>query len=492
MPEKILEIRNIEKSFAGNKALDKVNVTIYAGEIHALLGENGAGKSTLIKILAGKYRADGGTIIYQGKDIGLDVDQISLSVVHQDLGLIESMSVMENIALTVGYRRKRSRLISWKETYRTAKEVLAKMDCAISPEREVATLSAAEKSIVAIARALAGDAKILILDEPTATLGQRDAEYLFSVMRKLRDQGIALIFVTHRLDEVFETCDRVTVLRDGHLITSKAMGEVDQTSLVHDIVGREVENVTVDFSRKVEDNEVLLKVRGLETSFLHPVSLDLHRGEVLALYGVRGAGHHEVGRCLWGIEKARRGTVEIGGKAVQIRSPQDAERLGIGFVSSKRLEEGIAEEFPVRENLYINPDVFQTKWIDMRKEAEAAEKVVRKYHVKTVSTETPIGNLSGGNQQKVCAARWIEAGSDILILEEPTIGVDVGAKAEIYMLIEEMLKQGKAVLLISSDYEEVCKIAHRVLIFSKGVIESELKGREICSVELNRAAAGCA
>ncbi len=489
--EPILRIQGISKSFTDTKALDGVSIDIYKGEIHALLGENGAGKSTLIKILCGVYNCTDGSFVYKGENIGLDTGRLSLSVVHQDLGLVDEMSVAENIAQVIGYQKK-GMFISWKKTREKVLEVLKKMECGINPDVEVSSLSAAEKSMVAISRALINETDILILDEPTATLPQKDVDKLFQMLRRLKDQGIAIIYVSHRLDEIFEISQKITVLRNGKLVKTALTEEMTPEQLVYDLLGREIETAVPEKAGAVSE-EILLELRKVNTTFVGPVDLKLHKGEILALFGLRGAGHHEVGRCIWGVEPKDSGEILINGEPVQIREPAEAIRKGIGFVSSKRKEEGMAEELTVRENLYANPyAVLKERFpiIHLKKEQEAGRQVIDAFSIKTPDEEAAIGTLSGGNQQKVMVARWFEARSDILILEEPTIGVDIGAKMDIYKFMGLLLKEGKGVILISSDVEEVCNIAHRVILFDRGGVLGEVTGKKINRTYLNGLATG--
>ena len=490
--EILLRINGISTSFAGTKVLDNINIDICKGEIHALLGENGAAKSTLIKILSGIYKADEGSLIYRGKNIGMDVNRLSLSVIHQDLGLVEGMSVLENIALTTKYCRNKCGLISWNETRKKAVDILKKMDVHIDPDSDVALLSSAEKSMVAISRALANDCDILILDEPTATLPEKDVDRLFEMMCRLKEHGIALIFVTNRLDEVFRISDKITVLRNGKLIKSEFASDLTSEQLVFDIVGKEVADISVE-ERNFSDSEILLEVKNLISGFVGPVSFELHKGEVLGLFGLRGAGHHELGRCIWGVEEYNGGQIRILGKNYIPSDAMTAINAGFGFVSSKRLEEGLAASLSVRENMYINPMVNHGKFwqiLHEKTEKRQCDKVIDKFSIRPNDSERSVGTLSGGNQQKICVARWFEANCDVLILEEPTIGVDVGAKADIYLLIKQMLGEGKGVVLISSDYEEVCRISHRALVFDKGQVVGEVLRSEMTGAVLSGIASG--
>ncbi|MDR1915721.1 MAG: sugar ABC transporter ATP-binding protein [Synergistaceae bacterium] len=475
----LLKISHLSKSFTATRAVDDVSIDFYQGEIHALLGENGAGKSTLIKILSGVYSCREGSLIYRGENIGLDVKKLSLAVIHQDLGLADRMSVGENIAAITGYVKK-GLFIDWKKTNQRARELMERMELHIDPSTQMTMLSAAEHSLVAIARALARKAEILILDEPTATLPQRDVEKLFELLFHLRRQGIAIIYITHRLDEVFEISQRITVLRNGKVVSSSIAEDTTPKKLILDIIGRDSSEVFVKASYK-QDQVIALEVQELNTGFVGPVSFHLHKGEVLALYGLRGAGHHEVGRCIWGDVHLDSGKIILQGEEVKIKNPAAGIKNRLGFVSSKRHEEGLAAGYSVRENMYINPIVTLKgkKLISQKDEIIRCDAAIDKYAIKTISGEAAIGTLSGGNQQKVMIARWFEADCDVLILEEPTIGVDIGAKAEIYDTMKSGLEQGEAIILISSDVEEVSRIAHRVIVFDKGTVVKEVKGAEV-------------
>ncbi len=494
MPETtapLLAVRDFCKNFTGTKALDHVSCDFYPGEIHALLGENGAGKSTLIKILSGVYEATSGSVMLEGADIGLEVSRLPLAVIHQDLGLADEMSVADNIALVSGYQRKNG-LISWRETRKKAADLLDAMNCPVPPNRSVELLTAAEKSMVAICRALSLDARILILDEPTATLPNRDVKKLFEVLNSLREKGIAIIYVTHRLDEVFEIADRVTVMRNGQVVSTKAIADTDPEGLVFDIVGRKPSEMFVRMPEASKDN-CLLDVRDLVVDGVGPVSFKLHEGEVLALFGLRGAGHHEVGRCIYGALARSAGDIRLGDKPVRLTHPDQALKCNIGFVTSKRHEEGIAPSFTVRENMYINPRASvrrKSTFISVDKERQRCGDAIGKFAVKTPSSESAIGILSGGNQQKVVLARLFEADSRIMILEEPTIGVDVGAKSDIYRMMRDGLAEKKAIILISSDYEEVSRICHRALVFSRKKIVGEIDRDQITDSLLTGMASG--
>jgi ribose transport system ATP-binding protein len=460
-------------------ALDHVDFDVRRGEVHALLGENGAGKSTLIKILAGVYSADSGEVRFNGEPAPPGAQHLSIAFIHQDLGLVESMTVAENVALLTGYGRG-SGFISWKNVRQTALRALEMMGSDIDPEANVQTLSASDRSIVAIGRALAAQAELLVLDEPTAALTEHDVARLLDVLRRLRDQAVGVIYVTHRLDEVFRIADRVTVLRDGKRIATTAVSATTPKELVLMIVGRALGEVFV--KAPSPGASPVLRVADLVVEEIGPVSFTVMAGEILGLVGLRGAGHDVIGRAIFADVTPAAGTFTLAGRAIQLTNPAHAMRDGIGFVSSKRAQENLAVALSVRENLYINPLATGKRFWQVlfpARERRAAADVLERFSVRPRDSESVIGTLSGGNQQKVVLARWLEAHSTLLVLEEPTIGVDVGAKADIYSVLQGALDRGTAVLLISSDFEEVAGIAHRALVFNRGNVVAQIAGQEI-------------
>jgi len=466
------------------------------GEIHALLGQNGAGKSTLIKILAGVYPPSAGSIFWRGREATPGAD-LPIAFIHQDLGLVDVMTVAENVALQTGFPRRHG-LIDWGAADAAAAAALAAMGSGIDPQTRVAALSAADRSIVAIARALAVQCDVLVLDEPTAALPEADVERLLATLHRLRARGIGMIYVTHRLDEVFRIADRVTVLRDGRRIATVAVADTSSQDLVLKIVGHAVADATVTPAAAAATP--LLAVHDLvvpqeEAGLIGPISLSAAAGETLALVGLRGAGHHAVGRAIFGALPVRAGRIVLGGRDIAPRDPAAAMAGGIGFVSSRRSEESIAAGMTVQENLYLNARVrggrpLRPVWPSA--ELATAEKALARFSVRPPDPSRPIITLSGGNQQKVVVARWMEARISLLILEEPTIGVDVGSKAEIYRDLHDALQAGIAVLLISSDFEEVEKIAHRALVFSRGTVVAEMRRPDISVSRLTELAAGAA
>jgi ribose transport system ATP-binding protein len=489
-PPPLLEVHDLSKRFAGTLALDAVDFEVRAGEVHALLGENGAGKSTLIKIIAGVHRADGGEIRLQGQRVDPQADRLPISFIHQDLGLVDTMTVAENVAVLAGYARHRG-LIDWGQTRAAAVMALHRMGGGVDPDVHVRDLPAAEKSIVAIARAMAVKCELLVLDEPTAALPEADVARLLDVLRRLRAGGLGILYVTHRLDEVFRVADRVTVLRDGRRVTTEAVADSNPATLVHCIVGRPLSNLFI--RPPTSRQETILSVNALVAGDVGPVSLEIAAGEIVGLVGLRGAGHDVVGRAIFGDTSIESGTVSLAGLASPVARPADAIRHRVGFVSSKRGEESLAPNLTVRENLFLNPTVAgarHSRPIVPATERQRCLRVLRRFSIRPPEPERQIATLSGGNQQKVILARWFEARSRLLVLEEPTFGVDVGAKAELYRLLQEGLDDGLAVLLISSDFEEVAGISSRAFVFNRGKVFTELGRGELSVARLTAAASG--
>jgi len=486
-----LAVAGVDKLFGGTEALRGVELTVRRGEIHALLGANGAGKSTLIKILAGVHEADGGAIKVGGAPLA--EARKRLSFVHQDLGLIESMSVRENMAMGYGYPR-RWKFIDWGAVAAAAAKALDFLDSPLPLDRPVAELSRAEKSIVAIARALTGNAELLVLDEPTASLPEADVARLFRILQRLKARGVAIIYVTHRLDEVFRIADAVTVLRDGQTVAVyRSVTGLSPDQLVTDIVGRAP--VVRHVVRRREEGAPALTVDRLQVGHAGPVSFSVGVGEIVGLAGLRGAGHEAVGRAVAGVRLAESGTIVVRGKPAVFRSPADAIVLGIGFATGKRAEEALAASLTVKENLFLNPINFGQRAFRIRsraRERAAAGAILRGFDVRPPDPERDIATLSGGNQQKVVLARWAGQHYRLLVLEDPTIGVDFGAKTEIYRIMQEDAAAGTAAIVVSSDLDELVQIADRVLAFSRGRIVEEIP-RVALSVEaLTRAVGGIA
>ena len=488
----LLLFNGVSKRFGGTLAVDDVTLDLGAGEILALLGENGAGKSTMIKMLAGIHPIDKGDIQLDGVSYRhqppVAGESQDVAFIHQDLGLIEWMTVAENIGLGRGFARKNG-LLDWRGIDQSAAEALMLVGLDIDPQSRVQALSRTEKSLVAIARALAVDARILVLDEPTASLPQDEVERLFQVLRRLKERHVGMIYVSHRLDEVFAIADRVAVLRDGRLVGVKTTQQTSPDDLVEMIIGRK--GAARHWRGAVAHGATRLSVDGLRTASAGPVSFDVRAGEALALVGLRGAGQSDIGRALFGVEAVTGGVVALDGFKPDLSSPGAAMASGISFVAGDRGEESLLPGREIRENLFANPGARGRAMLDLMSpssERRDAADLTDKFDVRPRATDRLIETLSGGNQQKVVMARWLAIGAPLLILEEPTAGVDVGAKGEIYALLAEARRDGVAVLIVSTDFEEVARIADRALVFSRGAVADEIAGDDLTPERLLHAA----
>ena len=476
----VLEFRGLVKRFGGTLAVDDLHLALRPGEILALLGQNGAGKSTLIKMLAGVHAADSGEIrlngaAYDPRSIEARSGRGRIAFIHQDLGLIDWMTVAENIAFAQGFPRRLG-LIDWRRVEATARASLALVAEGIDPGRRVQTLTRTEKSLVAIARALGARPDILVLDEPTASLPQEEVEGLFRVLRGLKARGVSMIYVSHRLDEVYAIADRLAVLRDGRLVAVQETAATEPEALVRMIIGRPPEALFVRPPRRGGD--AVLKLEGGVIGDVGPVDLTVRGGEIVGLVGLRGAGQELVGRALFGLLPLEAGTVRLDGAPCDLASPPRAIGAGIGFVAADRNADSVAAGLSVRENMFLNPAAAGRGLLAWRGAAdEAAETALLggRVGLRPNDPSAPMETLSGGNQQKVVLARWLRIGGRVLVLEDPTAGVDVGAKAEIYRLLADAVQRGLAVILVSTDVEEVAQICHRAVVFRDGRIVAEIE-----------------
>jgi ribose transport system ATP-binding protein len=479
----------VVKSFGGTQALRGVSLKVGRGEIVALLGENGAGKSTLIKVLGGIHNPDSGQVSVDGVPYAHEAGRASgqkVAFIHQDLGLIEWMTVAENVAMLLGYESRMGR-IDWTATQAKAERALALVDADFPASARVSSLSRTQKSLVAIARALAAECDFLVLDEPTASLPADEVERLFSALRPLRERGVGMIYVSHRLDEIFLIADRVAVLRDGQMVAMRDVAHTTPDELVGLIVGRKTREIQ---RPAVLEGPAILSVDKLTTRSVGPVSFDIRRGELLGLAGLRGAGHEDIGRALVGSRK-HGGRVVLDGRTPDLSSPQTAMRDGIGLVARDRVRESVATGLSIRENAFINPSATGRGLFSLmtpRREEALARQIGARVGLSPNDPSLPIEALSGGNQQKVIVGRWLESGRRLLVTEDPTAGVDVGAKAEIYHLLFEALASGMGVLVISTDFEEIANICHRAIVFSRGLPVAELTGVELSTETLIQAA----
>lgn len=476
--ETVLEFRGVVKTFGGTIAVDHVSFGLKAGEILALVGENGAGKSTLIKLLAGIHTPDAGEIEFRGKRIDRREAHPPISFIHQDLGLIEWMTVAENIALGKGYSKKNS-LIDWRRVEETATQALEAIGGDIDPRVRVQELSSTEKSLVAIARALAIRADVFVLDEPTASLPEDEVEHLFSAIRSLREHGVGVIYVSHRLDEIFRIADRVVVLRDGNLVGEKPIDQTDPRELVQLIVGRPTEQV---FARTAGSaGRPMLELRNLVVEGAGPISIEARMGEMIGLAGLRGAGQELIGQALFGLAPVLSGEIRLDNQPVEINGPQEAIKLGISYVPGDR-GDSAAMGLSIRENLFFNPKAIGRRLFDLRSpksEFKDAVPLGERFQISPNAPERILETLSGGNQQKVILGRWLYIGGRVVVLEDPTAGVDVGAKAVIYKLLNKVLEGGNTVIVVSNDFEEIANVCHRAIVFNRGQVVAELDEKNL-------------
>jgi rhamnose transport system ATP-binding protein len=472
-PQPVLRLTSIAKSFGGVHALKGVSFELMAGEVHALVGENGAGKSTLIKVITGAHLADAGTLEVNGQAIAHNSPNIAkklgIGAIYQQPALFPDLTVAENIAIGLE-ERGAWRTVSWRRRYLHAAELLAKVGAEISPDQSVRSLGMAQQQLVEIARALGAEARILILDEPTASLSDREVDNLFRVIRELRGQGVGMIYISHRLEELGQIADRVTVLRDGTYVGTRMMSQVDRAEMIRLMVGRELSAVFPKITVPLGD--VVLETRNLSCRHggVNNVSLSVRAGEILGLAGLVGAGRTELARVIFGLTPADGGEIRLRGRAVHVDSPQRAADLGIAYVPEDRRRHGVILEMPVDANitLAILRKISRGGLIDFARERELAASFVQKLGVKTPSIFVPVGNLSGGNQQKVALARWLAAEPAVIILDEPTQGVDVGAKSEIHRLMGDLASRGLAIIMISSELPEVLGMSDRIAVMHGG------------------------
>jgi ribose transport system ATP-binding protein len=475
----IVETRGLTKRFFGTLALDAVDFSLRRGEIHALIGENGAGKSTLIKILAGVYLPDSGTVAMKGQVVHPHAQHLPIAFVHQDIGLVEDLSVGENVAMVAGFPR-RFGLIDWEAVWSQAREIYRLMEVdAPDPRRLVQTLNSAERAVLGIVRALSLKAEVIVLDEPTAALPEPDALLLFGILKNLRAHGTSVIYVTHRLGELFNMADRVTVFRDGRVVRTGDIAEATPIGLVQDMLGRRVESTQISHQGPAH-TKPLLSVRGLHVEQWGPIDFDIAAGEIVGLVGLRGAGQESVGRAICGALPAGSGSIALGGRQLPNRDTiADRMAQGIALAPGDRTRDSTFAGMNVTENLFPNPDIAGRKPWSLgftRAEAGATRGLMEKFDIRPRNESALIDWLSGGNQQKVVLARWLTSKAKVLVLEEPTAGVDVGAKLAIHGMLRRAAEQGAAILIVSSDFEEVAALCDRAVIINRGRVGAELHG----------------
>ncbi len=486
----LMAIRGLSKAFLGVQALDGVDFTLRHGEIHALLGENGAGKSTLIKTLTGVYQRDGGTVALEGRAIAPrgveEAQRLHIGTVYQEVNLLPNLSVAENLFL--GRQPMRFGLVDRGAMRRRARAILMPYGLSLDVTAPLGRFSVATQQIVAIARAVDMSAKVLILDEPTASLDAQEVAVLFRVMRSLRARGIGIVFVTHFLDQVYEVCDRITVLRNGRLVGERRTAELPRLDLVAMMLGRELEAAAHRIEtgpEELDSRPPLARFKGFgKARSVEPFDLVIRPGEVVALAGLLGSGRTETVRLVFGMDRADQGEATVDGRPARLKGPRDAVRLGFGFCPEDRKKEGIVGELSVRENIILALQARQgwLKPIPRRRQEEIADRFIRLLDIRTPDAERPIQFLSGGNQQKALLARWLATEPRLLILDEPTRGIDVGAHAEIIRLIERLCADGMALLVVSSELEEIVAYSRRVVVLRDRRHVAELRGGEV-SVE---------
>jgi rhamnose transport system ATP-binding protein len=483
MPPPLLEATAISKSFAGVHALRRVSFDLATGEVHALVGENGAGKSTLVRIITGAETPDSGAIAVGGHPVGrmdpATSRSLGIAAIYQHPSLFLDLTVAENVALALEPRGAWRR-IDWPARLHRTRALLERIGASIDPERPASTLSMPEQQAVEIAKALGADASVLIMDEPTASLAEREVEHVLDIVARLREQGAGVIYISHRLEEVFRVADRITVLRDGETVATRSTGSLTRDELIHLMVGREL--AAVFPKRTVAVGDIALELRHLSSrsAGITDVSLAVRRGEILGLAGLVGSGRTELAETVFGLRAIDSGEVLLGGVRARIHSPADATRLGIAYVPEDRSRHGVIAEMSVAANASLAHlgAVSRYGLVDRRAERRAAERYVDQLHIKTPSVVTPVASLSGGNQQKVALARWLAIEPRVLILDEPTQGVDIGAKAEIHDIIGALAERGVAIVMISSELLEILGLSDRIAVMRRGATAGVLSRDE--------------
>ena len=483
MGDVILTMKGIDKSFPGVHALDHVNFEVRKGEVHALMGENGAGKSTLMKVLTGIYTKDSGTITYEGKEVSFhntrEAQDAGIVIVHQELNMVGHLTVAQNIY--IGREFKKGIRIDDKKMNEEAAKLFERLHIHIDPAETMSSLTVGKQQMCEIAKAISRDAKVIIFDEPSAALTEAEIEELFKIIRDLREQQVGIVYISHRMDEIKVITDRVTVMRDGAYVGTLITKDCTKEDIINMMVGRVIYEDPKACSAVAPDAPVVLKVEHLNAGrMVQDVSFELHKGEILGFSGLMGAGRTETARAIFGADPKESGDIYINGKKVEINSPQDAVRNGIGYLSEDRKQFGIVVQKTVAENSTMaNLENFMRGlFIHKEKEAEVAQKYVDSLATKTPSVEQLVVNLSGGNQQKVVIAKWLVKDCGILIFDEPTRGIDVGAKNEIYKLMNRLAEEGKSIIMISSEMTEILRMSDRVLVMCEGKKTGELDIQE--------------
>ncbi|MFB9330858.1 sugar ABC transporter ATP-binding protein [Paenibacillus aurantiacus] len=487
-----MRMEAVNKSFSGVQVLHGVQIELYKGEVHALMGENGAGKSTLMKIMAGVHRPDSGTIHYMGKAVNwhnpMEARDRGISVIHQEISLSANLTIGENIFMGTTFPKNRLGLVHWPEIYEKAARILDSIGSNLNPRAYVSSLSIAEQQMVEIARALSFRSEVLIMDEPTASLTDKEIQKLFAIIDNLKRKGVAIVYISHRMDEIFRISDRYSVLRDGRWVASGPIGETNPDHLVKLMVGREIKDL---FQRSIQPPDARVRRKPVleldqvsDNRGVKGVSLKLYPGEIVGLAGLVGAGRTELVRCIFGVSRLAGGEIRIDGQPVRINNPTDAMKHGIAHVPESRKEQGLFPNLSVKENILMAQLHTYRKggMLQVGRADADAEAYIRDLGVRAASKEQNVMGLSGGNQQKVVIARWLSIRPKVLLLDEPTRGVDIGAKTEIHKIISQLAEEGLAVLMISSELPEILGVSDRILVMHEGKIGAELS-REAATQE---------
>ncbi|MEC3607869.1 sugar ABC transporter ATP-binding protein [Bacillus glycinifermentans] len=489
-----IEMKDIYKAFGQNRVLTGVSFELHEGEVHALMGENGAGKSTLMNLLTGLHKLDSGTIKINGRETYFsgpkEAEQQGIAFIHQELNIWPDMTVLENLFIGRELSSKLGFLNS-KKMKALANEQFEKLGVSISLEKEAGLCSVGQQQMIEIAKALMTDAKVIIMDEPTAALTDREINKLFAVIESLKKNGVSIVYISHRMEEIFAICDRITVMRDGKTVDTKNISDTDFHEVVKKMVGRELTERYPE--RNPKPGRTVLEVRGAtKKGLFENISFHVRTGEIVGVSGLMGAGRTEIMRAIFGLDPLDAGSILIGGKKAVIKTPSDAVQKGIGLITENRKDEGLVLDASIRENIALpNLASFSPKgWIDHKSEQQFVDLLIKRLMIKTDSPETPVGSLSGGNQQKAVIAKWIGIGPKVLILDEPTRGVDVGAKREIYQLMNELTDRGVAILMVSSELPEILGMSDRVLVIREGSLSGELSRQDATQERIMTLATG--
>lgn len=489
-----IAMRGIHKAFGANRVLRGVDFELHEGEVHALMGENGAGKSTLMNILTGLHKKDEGQILIDGKETYFqnpkEAEKNGITFIHQELNVWPEMTVLEN--LFIGKELKTSLgFLKTKEMKALAKKQFEKLAVTIPLDQEAGLCSVGQQQMIEIAKALMTNAKVIIMDEPTAALTEREIQKLFDVINALRKQGVSIVYISHRMEEIFAICDSITVMRDGQTVDKKPISETSFDDVVRKMVGRELTDRFPARTSSKGDN--VFEAKGLERKgVFHDVHFSVRSGEIVGIAGLMGAGRTEIMRAIFGLDPLEKGEIILNGKRVNITKPDQAIKLGLGFITEDRKTEGLVLDFSIRENIAL-PSLFSFSpkgFIEQKSEQQFVDLLIKRLTIKTESSETSAANLSGGNQQKVVIAKWIGIGPKVLILDEPTRGVDVGAKREIYQLMNELTDRGVAIIMVSSELPEVLGMSDRILVVHEGKITGELTSEEATQEKIMTFATG--